>query len=193
MLQPAPILGALAGLVGIADTVPYVRDTLRGATRPHRATWLIWGVLAIVASVSQRADGASWSLVLTASQAILTGFVFVLALRHGEGGLAAFELSLLAVSFGGIVGWALAGEPLVAVACVIVADLSAVAMMMPKAYRDPHSETLAMYAWASVGGALAAGAVGALDLSLLLYPIYYCLANGALALLISVRRRRFSW
>ena len=193
MLQPAPILGALAGLVGIADTVPYVRDTLRGATRPHRGTWLIWGVLAIVASVSQRADGASWSLVLTASQAILTGYVFVLALRHGEGGLAAFELSLLAVSCGGIVGWALAGEPLVAVACVIVADLSAVAMMMPKAYRDPHSETLAMYAWASVGGALAAGAVGALDLSLLLYPIYYCLANGALALLISVRRRRFSW
>ena len=193
MLQPAPILGALAGLVGIADTVPYVRDTLRGATRPHRGTWLIWGVLAIVASVSQRADGASWSLVLTASQAIFTGYVFVLALRHGEGGLAAFELSLLAVSLGGIVGWALAGEPLVAVACVIVADLSAVAMMMPKAYRDPHSETLAMYAWASVGGALAAGAVGALDLSLLLYPIYYCLANGALALLISVRRRRFSW
>jgi hypothetical protein len=189
----APVLGALAGLVGIADTVPYVRDTVRGATRPHRGTWLIWGVLAVVASVSQRADGASWSLVLTASQAILTAIVLVLAIRHGEGGLAALELSLLAVACGGIVGWMLAGEPVVAVACVIVADLSAVAMMTPKAYRDPHSETLAMYAWASVGGALAAGAVGAADVSLLLYPIYYCLANGALALLISVRRRRFSW
>jgi hypothetical protein len=193
MLQSAPMLGALAGLVGIADTVPYVRDTVRGTTRPHRGTWLIWGVLAIVASVSQRADGASWSLVLTASQAILTAIVFMLAIRHGEGGLAAFELSLLAVACGGIVGWLLAGEPVVAVMCVIVADLSAVAMMTPKAYRDPHSETLAMYAWASVGGALAVGAVGALDVSLLLYPIYYCLVNGAMALLISVRRRRFSW
>jgi hypothetical protein len=66
-------------------------------------------------------------------------------------------------------------------------------MMTPKAYRDPHSETLAMYAWASVGGALAAAAVGVLDVSLLLYPIYYCLVNGAIALLISLRRRRFSW
>jgi hypothetical protein len=192
MLQAAPILGALAGLVGIADTVPYVRDTVRGATRPHRGTWLIWGVLAIVVSISQRADGASWSLVLTTSQAVLTALVFVLAIRHGEGGLAAFELSLLALASGGIVGWILAGEPLVAVMCVIVADLSAVAMMTPKAYRDPHSETLAMYVLASIGGALAAGAVGALDLSLLLYPIYYCVANGALALLITQRRRRLS-
>ena len=53
--------------------------------------------------------------------------------------------------------------------------------MTPKAYRDPHSETLAMYALASVGGALAAGAVGTFDVSLLLYPVYYCLANAAIA------------
>ena len=71
---------------------------------------------------------------------------------------------------------------------MIAADLGAAAMMTPKAYRDPHSETLTMYALASVGGALAAGAVGALDVSLLLYPVYYCLANGAMALLIFVWR-----
>jgi hypothetical protein len=188
-----PILGLLAGLVGIVDTVPYVRDTVRGATRPHRGTWLIWGVLAVVACLSQRADGASWSLVLTGSQVILTGLVFALAIRHGEGGLAVVELGLIAVACAGVVGWVLAREPVVAVVCVIVADLAAVAMMTPKAYRDPHSETLAMYALASVGGALAAGAVGELDVSLLLYPAYYCVANAAIALLIFLRRRHSSW
>jgi hypothetical protein len=193
MLDLAPILGVLGGVVGVADTVPYIRDTLRGVTRPHRGTWLIWGVLAIVVCVSQRADGASWSLVLTGSQVVLTGLVFVLAIRHGEGGLAAVDVSLIAVACAGVVGWILAGEPVVAVACVIVADLSAAAMMTPKAYRDPYSETLAMYALASVGGALAAGAVGALDVSLLLYPVYYCVANGAMALLIGMRRRQRSW
>jgi hypothetical protein len=188
MLDATPILGLLAGLVGVADTLPYVRDTVRGRTRPHRGTWLIWGILAIVVCVSQRAEGASWSLVLTASQAVLTAVVFALAIRHGEGGVTAVELSVMAVACAGIAGWFLAREPLVAVACVIAADLSAAAMMTPKAYRDPHSETLAMYALASVGGALAAGAVGTLDVSLLLYPVYYCLANGAMALLIFVWR-----
>ena len=65
--------------------------------------------------------------------------------------------------------------------------------MTPKAYRDPYSETLAMYALASLAGALAAGAVGGVDVSLLLYPIYYCVINGALAVLISVRRREPAW
>jgi hypothetical protein len=62
--------------------------------------------------------------------------------------------------------------------------------MMPKARRNPHSETLATYALASVAGALAAGAVGAPDVSLLLYPVYYCLANAAMALLIFTWRQR---
>jgi hypothetical protein len=112
-----------------------------------------------------------------------------LAIRRGEGGLSIFEVSLLAIAFAGIAGWAVAEEPRVAVACVIVADISAAAMMAPKTYRDPYSETLSTYALASVGGALAAGAVGALDVSLLVYPIYFCLVNAALTLLILTRRR----
>jgi hypothetical protein len=70
----------------------------------------------------------------------------------------------------------------------VAADLLGAAMMVPKTYRDPGSETLATFAFASLGGALAAGAVGALDPSLLLYPIYYCLVNGAIAVLIHHRR-----
>ena len=41
-----------------------------------------------------------------------------------------------------------------------------------------------MYALASVGGALAAGAVGGARRSLLPVPVYYCLADAAMALLI---------
>ena len=40
-------------------------------------------------------------------------------------------------------------------------------MMVPKVYRDPGSETLATFALASLGGALAIGAVGVADVSLL--------------------------
>src|SRR5262245_39687207 len=185
----SPILGVLGGLVGIACTVPYVRDTIGGTTRPHRGTWLIWGVLAVVACASQRADGASWSIVLTGSQAVLTAFVFALAVRYGVGGLSGFELSLIGIAGAGVAGWLIADDPVVAVVCVIVADISAAAMMTPKACRDPDSETVTMFALASVAGGLAAGAVGAPDVSLLLYPAYYCVVNGSMALLIVCCRR----
>ena len=174
----------------MADTIPYVRDTLRGATRPHRGTWLIWGVLAVVVCLSQYADGASWSLVMAAVQAVLTCGIFVLSIRWGVGGLEPHGPAAHRDRRGGVVAWLVAGEPLVATGCVIVADVLAAAMMVPKTYREPESETLVTFALASVGGGLAAGAVGALDASLLLYPVYYCVVNGAIALLICVARAR---
>jgi hypothetical protein len=183
----AALLGVLAGLLTVIETIPYVRDVLGGSTRPHRGTWLIWTVLAVIAFFSQRADGGSWSLVMVAVQAVLTGLIFTLAIRRGEGGVAPGELAMIALAGAGVAGWAIADEPVVATACVVAADLVAVAMMVPKTWRDPGSETLITFVLGSVSGALAAGAVGELDASLLLYPVYYCLGNAAIALLIVSR------
>jgi hypothetical protein len=192
----AALLGVLAGLVGVFDTVPYLRDVMRGSTRPHRGTWLIWSALAVVVCLAQWADGASWSLIMLLTQAVLTTAVFAVAIVHGQGGTTIIELVLIAVAAAGVTGWLLSGEPLVATVCVVAADLIAAAMMVPKTYHDPGSETLATFVYASIGGALAAGAVGVADnagATLLLYPIYYCLANGAIAVLIHHRRTVLRW
>lgn len=98
MIELVAVLGVSAGAIGIADTIPYVRDTLRGVTRPHRGTWLIWGVLAVVVCLSQYADGASWSLIMAAVQAVLTSLIFVLSIRRGEGGLSPTELVMIAIA-----------------------------------------------------------------------------------------------
>ncbi|HEY3187463.1 MAG TPA: hypothetical protein VGJ70_08305 [Solirubrobacteraceae bacterium] len=188
MSDIAPVCGVLAALAGVANTIPYVRDIARGTTRPHRGAWLIWSVLAIVAYGSQRADGARWSLLMIAVQAVLTTLVFVLAIRRGEGGLSANDTIMIGLAAAGVVGWMVTDEPLLATASVVAADLLAAVMMAPKTYRDPGSETLATYALASLAGALAVGAVGAPDLSLLLYPVYFCAVNAAIAILIRQRR-----
>ncbi len=169
----AALLGVLAGLVGIFDTVPYLRDAMRGSTRPHRGTWSIWSALAVVVCLSQWADGVSWSLIMLLTQAVLTTAVFAVAIVRGQGGTTIIELLLIAVAGVGVTGWLLFGEPLVATVCVIVADLIAAAMMVPKTCRDPGSETLVTFVYASLGGALAAGAVGVAENAsapLLLYP-----------------------
>ena len=188
MTGVAPVLGVLAGVVAVADTIPYVRDILRGTTRPHRGTWLIWGVLATVVCISQRADGASWSLVMAGAQAVVTCLVWVLSIRRGIGGVGIGEVIMVGIAMGGVIGWVVADEPIVATACVVAADLIGRPSMVPKTWRDPDSETLATFAFASLGGALAAGAVGAPDLALLLYPIYYCLVNAAISAFIVHRR-----
>jgi hypothetical protein len=146
------------------------------------------GALAILVCLSQRADGASWSLLMAATQGVLTTLIFVLSISRGVGGLSATDRIMTAIAAGGVLGWILAGEPLVATACVVAADLVAAALMIPKTYRDPDSETLGTFALAGLSGALAAAAVGSAELSLLLYPAYFALVNGAIALLIHHRR-----
>jgi len=192
MTELAPVLGVLAAVVGIAGNIPYIRDTLRRSTRPHRGTWLIWCALAIVVCVSQRADGASWSLVMAGTHVALNAAILVLAIRLGTGGLSATDRFLMTLAAAGLAGWLIADEPVVATACVVLADVIAAAMMVPKTYRDPHSETLSTFSLASLGGMLAAGSVAAIEPELLLYPAYYCLVNGALALLIVHRRTALS-
>jgi hypothetical protein len=98
------------------------------------------------------------------------------------------DVLMITIAGGGVTGWIVAAEPVIATASVVAADPIGAATMVPKTCRDPGSETLATFALASLSGALAAGAVGAPDPSLLLYPVYYRLANGALAVLIHHRR-----
>jgi hypothetical protein len=184
----APVLGVAAAFIGLADMAPYVRDIVRRSTRPHCGTWLIWTVLAVVVSLSQRADGGSWSVAMAVAQAVTNGLVLALAIRLGSGGVSRPEVTMIALAGAGVAGWLLVSDPLVATACVVAADLIAAAMMVPKTWRDPGSETVSTFAWASLAGALSAVAVGALEASLLLYPAYYCLVNGGLALLIVSRR-----
>jgi hypothetical protein len=191
MSDAAPALGLLAGLVGVASMLPYLGDTVRRSTRPHRGTWVIWSVLGLLVCASQRADGATWSLVMSAGQVALNALVVVLAIRLGTGGLSRAEAVLVALAGGGVAGWFIVDEPVIATACVIAADLVGAGMMLPKTWRDPGSETPATFALGSLAGAIALGSVGALEPALLLYPAYYCAVNGALAVVI-VRRRAAS-
>jgi hypothetical protein len=184
----APVLGVLAGVLAAAEVVPYVRDTIARSTRPHRGTWLIWSALAGVAFWAHRADGASWSLLLLGVECVGTSVVFALSIRLGSGALSPAERGLVLLAGAGVVGWLATDEPLVAMACVIASDLVATAMMLPKTWREPGSETLSTYLLASAGGAAAGASVGVAAPSLLLYPVHFCLLNGVVAGLIVGRR-----
>jgi hypothetical protein len=189
MTAIVPVLGALAGIISALDAAPYIRDVLRGTTRPHRGAWLIWSTLAIVALASQAADGAEWSIVMVAAQAVATSVIFAFSIRRGEGGFSRRDVVLLTIAALGIGGWVISSTPVVATACVVFADTLGVCLMLPKTWRDPASETVATFALASAAGLLSAFAVGALDVSLLLYPVYFFAANGLIAAVIVIRTR----
>jgi hypothetical protein len=122
-------------------------------------------------------------------QTVSMTLILALSLPFGIGGVGIADVCLIGVAALGIVGWALSDEPVVATTFVVAADAAGVALMLPKTWRDPWSETLSTFVLASGSGLLSAVAVGALDVSLLLYPAYFAVANGAIAAVIAQRRK----
>jgi hypothetical protein len=181
--------GVLAGVLQLAATVPYLRDVVGGSTKPQRATWMIWTALSLVVLASQWASGATWSLALTAGQALSCGTIFALSIRRGAGGVSPLELALLGLAALGVAGWQIAGDPTVATCSVVVADLVAVALMLPKTYRQPASETLATYALGVVSTLFALAAIGSGAAALWIYPVYILAADSGVVAVIVLRRR----
>jgi hypothetical protein len=182
----AGVLGAGLSLVG---TSLYLRDIQRGSTRPHRGSWLVWAVIAVVAALSHGADGGRWSLVVLAAQALTTVAVLAAAVRRGVGWFTTANLVMFTIAALGVLGWITLTDPTAASACAAVADGTGLLAVLSKTWADPTSETMATYALAGVSGLLCVLAVEAWDPALLLFPVYFCLGNAGTAAFIGLRRR----
>lgn len=171
------VLSGITVLLFLIAAPPYIIDTIRGKTRPERATWLIWTILSVIALVSQIKLGATWSLIITAVDVFGSAIVFVLALWFGVGGWTKLDRLVLAIATLGVLGSVIAKQPLVALLSVMIADASGAVLTIRKTYQDPDSETTASWLLMGTSGLFSALSVGQLNLQLLLYPVYLSLGS----------------
>jgi hypothetical protein len=182
------LFGVASGALQVLSYLPYLRDILSGTTTPHRGTWGIWCTLSLIVLLSQRADGGAWSLLMAGAQLLGTVVILGLSIRRGVGGTSRLEILLLVIAAAGLVGWYASGNPTVATLCVVLPDLLAVAMMMPKTHADPYSETLSTYVLSAASASCALVAVGSLDFGLIVYPAYIVCADLAVVAVMVARR-----
>ena len=96
---------------------------------------------------------------------------------------------MIAIAGVGVVGWIMADEPLVATVCVVAADLHRRGDDGPQDLSRPRSRRRWSRSRSPASAARWRPEPSARStLSLLLYPVYYCVVNGAIALLIWQRR-----
>ena len=186
------LFGILSGVFQAACFVPYARDIFKGDTRPHRGTWTIWCALSLIVLLSQRADGGTWSLLMAATQFFGTLFIALVSIRRGVGGTSRTELLLLATAGAGIVGWYVADDPTIATVFVVLSDTIAIALMLPKTYADPYSETLSTYVLSGLSGLFAVLAVGSFDFGLVIYPAYVIFADILVIVVAGARRSQLA-
>ena len=179
------VAGYLSGIAILLSFIPYIRDIFKHKTRPQRMSWLIWSILGSIAFFSQFAKGASYSLVMPATQTLGDLLIFMLAIKYGLGGLMKRDIAaLIGVSIA-LLLWYLTSEAIVALFIVIFIDGIGAVLTAIKSYENPTTETISAWVLTFIGGALACFAVGKLDFILLAFPIYICLAS--FLILISIK------
>lgn len=186
------LFGVAAGIIGILGYIPYIKDILRGSTRPDRVAWLIWTFEYMALFFAQMLEGASHSLWLIGLQLLGVIVVFSLSLRRGFGHFTTQARLLLASVFLALLIWWLTKNGALAILILLAIEGLGVGLTVRKTFMHPGSETLTMWICVGIGGALGTLAVGVNGTPVLYaYPLALIVMSGSViaASLLGSRRR----
>lgn len=181
-------LALASGVLTAASVIPYLVSVARGHTRPQRMTWFVFALLETIAALSQISEGNELGAFLAIGLATGSIVIFVVSLWTGVGGSFRSDRAALAIALAGVAVSVRVGDPTVALAAAIVADLVAIGLTVHKVRIDPSSEAGALWAIDTVAGVLAIVAVGGpmgVDLA---YPIHHTIVS--FTVLLTVTRGR---
>ena len=184
------IIGAISFIIGIYATYIYIISILRGKTKPHLFTWVIWGIIASIAFAAQLYDNAgpgSWAMGWTAASCVLTA---LLALKYGEKNITRSDWIAFIASLSAILPWLLTKDPLGSVILISIIDVVAFYPTMRKSWTKPHEEHLGAYHIANLKLFLSLFAMSNFTLVTTLYPMAIIAANLSFLGLCYWRRRK---
>ena len=184
MLQ---VLGIAAAVLSLSSNIPYILDTIKGVTQPHRVSWGIFFLLNIISLANQAAAGATSSLWLIGAFTLSTLTIFSLSIKNGVGGSSKLDLIALFGSLAGVIVWQLIDSPTASIVANIIAGGIAGFPTIVKAYRKPESETKIKWFFGAIAGLLAALSVGELNVVLLLLPLDVFLYQGSIVVILILR------
>lgn len=165
------ILGILSSVVFLIGDTPYLLDTIHGKIKPQRITWGIVSLINGINFFNQMASGATNSLWLYGAGTLMTGAIFLAALKNGVGGFAKLDIFSLTASLLGIILWQALDSPWFSILINIGIALVSIIPTAVKAARDPESENGLAYIGGVISCVLAIISVGKLDWMLIILPV----------------------
>lgn len=183
------IFGVLAVIVGVAGQLIYIRSILKGETRPHLFTWLVWttlGCIGFAAMVHDNAGPAIWALGATSLLCLSTA---LLSLKYGEKTFTRGDKISLIASLSAIIPWLLTNDPLGSVILISIIDGVAFYPTIRKSWNKPHEESLFAYNMGSLKFGLSVLAISNFTLTNALYPATIVFLNTGFVIMCLIRRR----
>ncbi len=189
-MQAHEVIAVVAAVLALVGAVPYVIDTLRGKTRPNRATWMVYAVVGSLAVASSYAAGGRWSLLLGVAYAIGPVAILLASIRHGEGGWRPLDRGCLGLAALGLIGWAVSGDPRIGVILHTLADAAGTVPTWIKSWRDPAHENRRAWTVYAVASTLNLLAITSWTVGEAFYNVWLMLCCCSVAAILWLRPRK---
>jgi hypothetical protein len=172
MVDVKIILGAIAALLALFSSYLYIRDILKGNTKPHTYTWLIWAIVTTIAFLGQWISGGGPGSWATGVAAIATTVTLLLSLHgnYGTKDITNFDKVCLLLALLSILPWLLTKNVLWSVLLATFIDLIAFIPTMRKTWYAPRSESLGSMYVDAVKHSLSIVSMNSYSLITIVYP-----------------------
>lgn len=142
-------VGSAIGALGAAV---YLRDTLRGTTKPNRVTWLLWAVAPLLAAAVELDGGVGLRALPTFMVGFMPLLVFIGSFHNSASvwQIRRIDYACGLVSVVGTVTWLVTRNGVVAISAAIAADFMAGVPTVMKSWTHPETETVHSYVGAVI-------------------------------------------
>lgn len=184
-------LGVVGALVVAGAAIYYILDIHWGETRPHRVSWAVWTVVAILGYGSAGDAGAGAGADAAGVYVVACAVTLAISLRPGRGksGGCWYDWPLGAIAIAGAVLWRCGPLSNAAAAGLAVGcDTVAVWPTLRAVWRDPSSESRGAWSADVLGNGLALGAVDHYGFASTAYPAYLVINTGLVSAILWLRR-----
>jgi hypothetical protein len=138
--------------IGAAGAAVYLRDTLRGTTKPNRVTWLLWAVAPLLAAGVEFKEGVGLRTLPTFMVGFMPLLIFIGSFHNAASvwKVRRMDYACGAVSVVGTVVWLVTQNGVLAISAAIAADFLAGVPTLMKSWTDPQTETVYTYTGALI-------------------------------------------
>lgn len=180
-------------IIGIYSYLPYFRDILKGKTKPHAFTWLIWGSFSGIIGMIQLFENSGLGTIITLMSSICSLCIGITALLKGEIKFSKFDFTLLFGAFLGIVCWYFAENPLWTVLLISFVDFCGFLPTIFKSIRNPFQETLQTYILNGIKFLISILTLSKITLVSAFYPGFIIFTNTCFIVMVLYLRRKMKY
>lgn len=179
----------LASTITIAGVLPYLRDILRGTTKPNIVSWITWTLLTGIATAAEIAAHEYVTAIFTGAAVVETCSVVALGLKHGYVKYRLFDTACQIAAIVGIILWQVFNSPAIGVIGAVLIDFVGALPTLRHSWIKPSEETWQTYALSAIGGGFAIFALTDYNWVSLPYAVYIVIINIGIAGVLITRRR----